>query len=65
MLGLGIDECGEDDIEGVAESVPFIINQDLVHQYGEIFSIEINQQQKIPVVFPEKFAEENAKASCS
>lgn len=64
MLGLGMDEYEDDDVELEADSIPFVINRDLTHQYGERFSIEINQEKKIPVVFPEKFAEENAKVSC-
>ena len=36
---LSIDEREDDDLEGEAESMPFVINEELADQYGTSFSI--------------------------
>ena len=39
VLMLSIDEREDGDLEGEAESMPFVINEDLADQYGQSFSI--------------------------
>ncbi len=49
MLRLGIDEYEEDDLEGEAAGLPFVIEQDCAAQYGTRFSIFLDKNQ-VPVV---------------
>lgn len=49
MLRLSIDERDDDDVEGRAESLPFVIGKDLADQYGTRFSISLDPHQ-MPVV---------------
>lgn len=42
VLRLSIDEQEDEDVEGHAESLPFIIDRDLVDQYGTEFSVAMD-----------------------
>lgn len=42
MLRLSIDEQEDEDVAGHAESLPFVINRDLVDQYGTEFSVAMD-----------------------
>jgi Fe-S cluster assembly iron-binding protein IscA len=48
-LRLSFDERDDEDMEGEAESLPFIINQDLAEQYGTNFSVSLDEHG-MPVV---------------
>ncbi|MCL2124005.1 MAG: hypothetical protein FWH34_07915 [Desulfovibrionaceae bacterium] len=49
MLRLGIDEREEDDLATVVGHIPFVINQDLAHQYDKGFLVSLDKKQR-PVV---------------
>jgi len=49
VLRLGIDEREEDDLETEVGSLPFVINRDLVDQYGGRFLVSLDKNRK-PVV---------------
>ncbi|MEG2173437.1 MAG: hypothetical protein RRY29_09285 [Desulfovibrionaceae bacterium] len=49
MLRLSIDEREEEDTEGTAQALPFVINTDLAAQYGNKFSV-ILDAHNMPVV---------------
>lgn len=49
MLRLSIDEREDDDVEGEANSLPFVISEDLADQYGLDFSVDLDEE-KMPVV---------------
>jgi hypothetical protein len=49
VLRLSIDERESDDVECKIESMPFVINEDLVDQYGENFIVTLNDQQAFDV----------------
>ena len=49
VLVLSIDEREEDDVEEKAGTLPFVINSDLVEQYGEEFAVSLDEKQ-FPVV---------------
>lgn len=42
MLRLSIDRLEDEDVEGVADSLPFIADRDLVDQYGMEFSVAMD-----------------------
>ena len=45
VLKLSIDEGGDDDLEGQAESLLFVADRDLVDQYGKGFSVTLDEHQ--------------------
>lgn len=45
FLRLSVDEREDDDVEGEAQMLPFVINQDLADQYGTAFTITICEEQ--------------------
>lgn len=49
MLRLSIDERDDDDVEGEIESLPFVINQEVVDQYGLNFSVSLDEHQAFDV----------------
>ncbi len=49
VLRLGIDEYEEDDLEGEAASLPFVIDRDLADRYGTRFTVFLDKNQ-IPSV---------------
>ena len=49
MLRLGIDEREDEDVEGEAEALSFVINQDLVDTYGNNFFVSLDENQ-VPTV---------------
>ena len=49
VLMLSIDERDDDDVEGEAESLPFVISKDLADQYGGSFSVSLDEH-RMPVV---------------
>jgi hypothetical protein len=49
VLRLSIDEREDDDVEGQAQSLPFVINKELVEQYGENFSVVLDEHQSFDV----------------
>ncbi|GHT87221.1 hypothetical protein FACS1894116_01090 [Betaproteobacteria bacterium] len=52
VLVLSIDEREDEDVEEEAGALPFVINSDLVDQYGEAFSVSLDGM-KVPVVVAE------------
>jgi hypothetical protein len=42
VLRLSIDEQDDEDVEGYADSLPFIVNRGLVDQYGTEFSVAMD-----------------------
>lgn len=50
VLGLCIDEREEDDLEGEAETLPFVMNLELVEQYGADFTIFLDAYRAFDVV---------------
>ncbi|MDR2574315.1 MAG: hypothetical protein LBC94_08275 [Desulfovibrio sp.] len=49
MLRLSIDEREDEDKEGEVNSLPFVISEELADQYGENFSVSLDENQ-MPVV---------------
>jgi hypothetical protein len=49
VLRLSIDEREDDDVEFKVKSMPFVINEELVDQYGENFTVTLNDQQAFDV----------------
>ncbi|MDR3175489.1 MAG: ErpA-related iron-sulfur cluster insertion protein [Desulfovibrio sp.] len=49
VLKLSIDEREDEDVEGQAASLPFVISEDLADQYGEKFSVSLDGNQ-LPTV---------------
>jgi hypothetical protein len=49
VLRLSIDEREDGDREGEAQTLPFVINGDLADQYGEKFSVFLDEQ-RMPAV---------------
>lgn len=49
MLRLSIDERDGDDVEGEVNSLPFVINEELSEQYGENFTVCLDENQ-MPIV---------------
>lgn len=49
VLRLSIDEREEDDLECEINGLPFVTVQDLVDQYGENFTVTLDENQ-MPVV---------------
>ncbi|MDR2574314.1 MAG: ErpA-related iron-sulfur cluster insertion protein [Desulfovibrio sp.] len=49
VLRLSIDEREDEDREGEANSLPFVISEELAEQYGENFSVSLDEN-KMPVV---------------
>lgn len=49
VLRLSISEREDDDVEGEIESLPFVINSELVDQYGLIFSVSLDEHQNFDV----------------
>jgi len=45
VLVLSIDERADDDVETEVDSLPFVINRDLVDQYGNDFAISLDEHQ--------------------
>lgn len=43
VLKLSIDEREDDDVETEVESIPFVINKELVDQYGKSFSVSLDE----------------------
>ena len=46
---MSIDEREDEDHDGEAESLPFVANQEVVDQYGERFTVALDEN-KMPVV---------------
>lgn len=40
VLRLSIDEREDEDVEATIDSIPFVINEELVEQYGDDFTVE-------------------------
>lgn len=53
MLRLGIDEREEEDAVTTLQGLPFVINKDLLNQYGRRFSVRLDEQG-FPVVTTER-----------
>ncbi len=49
VLRLSIDEREDDDVEGQVQSLPFVINKELVEQYGSNFSVSLDEHQAFDV----------------
>jgi hypothetical protein len=49
VLRLSIDEREDDDVEGVAASLPFVINEELAEQYGREFSVAVDEHLTLVV----------------
>lgn len=49
VLRLSIDEREDDDVGGQAAGLPFAASPDLLEQYGERFSVSLDENQ-MPVV---------------
>ncbi|MDR2819932.1 MAG: ErpA-related iron-sulfur cluster insertion protein [Desulfovibrio sp.] len=49
VLRLSIDEREDDDVEFNVKSMPFVINEELADQYGENFTVTLNDQQAFEV----------------
>lgn len=49
VLRLSIDEREDDDVESMADGLPFAVPEDLIEQYGEDFSVSLDEQQ-MPIV---------------
>lgn len=43
VLKLSIDERDDDDAEAQVASLPFVANQDLLEQYGEDFTVRLDE----------------------
>lgn len=54
VLMLSIDEREREDVEGEAESLPFVANQEIVDQYGHAYSVSLDEH-KMLVVFPQNW----------
>lgn len=52
VLRLSFDERGDDDVEGQAGSLPFVIEQELSEQYGLSFSVDLCAESGLPTVTP-------------
>lgn len=50
VLGLSIDERDEDDLEGEAATLPFVMNRELADQYGTRFTIFLDAYRAFDVV---------------
>jgi len=59
VLKLSIDMREDEDVEAVVDSLPFVINPDLVDQYGQNFSVTLDEHQ-MPTV-----AAQSCACSCS
>jgi hypothetical protein len=42
VLRASIDEREDDDVSGEADSIPFVVNEEIIDQYGDSFSISID-----------------------
>ena len=49
VLVLSVDEREDEDVEKEVNTLPFVINSDLVDQYGAEFSVSLDEKQT-PVV---------------
>jgi Fe-S cluster assembly iron-binding protein IscA len=49
VLKLSIDEREDEDMEGTAGALPFVISRDLAEQYGRDFSVALDEN-RMPVV---------------
>jgi hypothetical protein len=49
VLRLSIDEREDEDVEGEAASLPFVIGGDLAEQYGRDFSVAMDEH-RMPAV---------------
>ncbi|MDR1776653.1 MAG: hypothetical protein LBR31_02325 [Desulfovibrio sp.] len=49
MLRLSIDEREDDDVEEAVNALPFVINEELFEQYGENYSVTLDENQ-VPVI---------------
>lgn len=50
VLGLSIDTRDEDDLEGEAVTLPFVMNRELADQYGTCFTISLHSCRTFDVV---------------
>ncbi|MEG2173436.1 MAG: hypothetical protein RRY29_09280 [Desulfovibrionaceae bacterium] len=46
---MSIDTREDEDVTGEAQSLPFVINEDLAEQYGENFSVSLDESN-VPTV---------------
>ncbi|MDR2819933.1 MAG: ErpA-related iron-sulfur cluster insertion protein [Desulfovibrio sp.] len=46
VLRLSIDEREDDDVEFNVKSMPFVMNEDLVEQYGENLKVTMTEDQQ-------------------
>lgn len=49
VLRLSIDERQDEDIAGTASTLPFVIHQDVVDQYGTDFTVSLDEHQSFDV----------------
>ena len=49
ILWLSVDERAEDDLEDEVEYLPFVIARDLVEQYGNAFSVSLDERRNFAV----------------
>ncbi len=49
VLRLSIDEFQDDDLEGKAGTLPFVIHPDVVDQYGTSFAVSLDEHQTFEV----------------
>ena len=49
FLGLTIDEKNDEDVEGKAQDMAFVLEEDLVDQFGEKYSISLCDQKSFVV----------------
>lgn len=49
VLSLSIDERDEEDVEGEAEAMPFIMNRELVEQYGINLAVSVDANRVFEV----------------
>lgn len=44
VLRLSIDERENEDVEATIDSIPFVINEELIEQYGDDFTVEFLEE---------------------
>jgi hypothetical protein len=49
VLRLSIDEREDEDVEGEAASLPFVVDADIAERYGRDFSVAMDER-RIPAV---------------
>lgn len=50
MLRVSVDEREDEDVEGVFADMPFVVQEELLEQYGEVFSVALDEHHMFTVV---------------